>query len=107
MKTVQQINWFILALFAMVCFVGIALIIKRLTLTEPQSEIINFYFFLLTTVVFLVFSLLRVTRTAKRSVEMCSPMSSPIVAVAGSHQWPRDRRAKYEISLWNVIWWAF
>jgi drug/metabolite transporter (DMT)-like permease len=55
-------TWVALSLLAMSCFVGVALIVKRLTLTEPQAEVINFYFFLLTTVVFLVLSLFKGTR---------------------------------------------
>jgi drug/metabolite transporter (DMT)-like permease len=55
-------RWLILSFFAMLCFVSVALIIKKLTLTEPQSEVINFYFFLFTTIVFLGLLLSKGTR---------------------------------------------
>lgn len=62
MTAMQHHNWFVLAVFAMLCFVVTALIIKQLTLIEPQTESINFYFCFATTVVFLLFSLLKGTR---------------------------------------------
>jgi drug/metabolite transporter (DMT)-like permease len=55
-------SWLILSLFAMFCFVGVALIIKKLTITEPRTEVINFYFFLFTTIVFFGFLLSKGTR---------------------------------------------
>lgn len=59
---IDQMNWLVLSFFAMLCFASVALIIKKLTLTEPQSEVINFYFFLFTTIVFLGLSLSKGTR---------------------------------------------
>jgi hypothetical protein len=55
-------SWVALSVLAMFSFVWVALIIKRLTLIEPQAEIINFYFFLLTTAVFLGLLLFKGTR---------------------------------------------
>ena len=46
-------TWIALSLFAMLCFVAVALIIKKLTLTETQTEVVTFYFFLFTAIVFL------------------------------------------------------
>jgi drug/metabolite transporter (DMT)-like permease len=52
-ERIHQMSWPNLSLLAMLGFVGVALIIKKLTITELRTEVINFYFFLFTTIVFL------------------------------------------------------
>jgi len=55
-------TWVAASFMAMFCFIAVALIIKRLTLTESHTEVINFYFFLLTTIVFFGLLLFKGTR---------------------------------------------
>jgi drug/metabolite transporter (DMT)-like permease len=52
-------NWLIYSLISTIGFVGIALIIKRLTQFEIKAEVLNLYFWGLTTLTFLSYALIK------------------------------------------------
>jgi drug/metabolite transporter (DMT)-like permease len=55
-------NWTTSAFIAMISFAMMILIFKKLTGTSMLPEVINFYFFLFSTVAFLIFNILKKTK---------------------------------------------
>lgn len=54
-------NWVVFSIISTAAFAGITLVLKKLTQSTLSSEIINFYFFLVTAGAFLLFALYKKT----------------------------------------------
>jgi drug/metabolite transporter (DMT)-like permease len=59
MKRDNQVSWVLYSIIAMIGFATMILLFKKLTIMEPKTEVINFYFFMFTSIAFFLFSTLR------------------------------------------------
>lgn len=59
MRKGNKVNWLAYSFVAMISFVVMILLFKKLTVMEPKTEVINFYFFLFTAVAFFFFAIIK------------------------------------------------
>ncbi|HEY0020855.1 MAG TPA: DMT family transporter [Longimicrobium sp.] len=81
----ERVNWVAYSFVAMLGFAAMQLIFKRLTQLEPKTEVINFYFFLFSTVGFLVLLAVRKTRLLPRPESVPLFVAIALIAVVANY----------------------
>lgn len=78
-------NWVTYSFISMVSFAAMMLLFKKLTETSMLPEVINFYFFLFSTIAFLIFNLLRRTKLELPSSSIYIFVLAALIAISANY----------------------
>lgn len=78
-------NWVTYSFISMVSFASMMLLFKKLTETTMLPEVINFYFFLFSTIAFLIFNLVRRTKVELPSNSIYIFILAALIAISANY----------------------